>query len=182
MRTHLFPIGSSPTIMTMEDLQKIVPVWYELSLEVHEDDEAVEAWGWIQEMYAFTMAMFKAGVHNCGLEPNMMAQPPWDWDMQRYYLLHYTYGMDYTKEGVFTPGKIGEWRFDKRSWGDMPISRNLEAPPEGMKNGLVRHLINVFNEATDAIPMWDTYAKTGRVSGKEMIWDGTFGNGTSSLI
>ena len=24
--------------------------------------------------------------------------------------------MDYTKAGVFTPGKYGEWRFDKRSY------------------------------------------------------------------
>jgi hypothetical protein len=35
----------------------------------------------------------------------------------------------------------------------------------------VRHLINVINEASEAIPGWDEYAKTG--TAKE-LWDGKF--------
>jgi hypothetical protein len=67
--------------------------------------------------------------------------------------------------GEFTPGKIGQWRFDKRSWGGTPIPRNLGPPPTNMKNDLVRALINSFNEATDAIPCWDQYAAAkGKVS------------------
>lgn len=34
----------------------------------------------------------------------MMAQPPYDEKLAPFYILHYTYGMDYTLEGVFTPG------------------------------------------------------------------------------
>jgi hypothetical protein len=34
----------------------------------------------------------------------------------QYYIIHFTYGMDYTLDGVFTPGKYGQWRFDKRSY------------------------------------------------------------------
>lgn len=34
-----------------------------------------------------------------------MAQPPYDEKMDPFYILHYTYGMDYTLEGVFTPGE-----------------------------------------------------------------------------
>jgi hypothetical protein len=170
-KMHIYPIGSSPTIMTLKDLKTVVPLWYDLSLKVHEDDDAVDAWGWVQEMYAFTMAMYKAGIHDVTLLPDMMAQPPWDWMFERYTLLHYTYGMDYTLEGVFTPGVIGEWRFDKRSYGDRPIPRNLDPPPDGMTNSLVRFLIDAFNEATDAIPLWDVYEKTRRVT-PEMIWDG----------
>jgi hypothetical protein len=63
--------------------------------------------------------------------------------------------------GEFTPGKFGEWRFDKRSYSGRPIPRNLGAPPEKMDNDLVRMLINSFNEATEAIPCWDKYAETG---------------------
>ena len=37
-----------------------------------------------------------------------------------HYILHYTYGMDYTLKGQFTPGKFGEWRFDKRSYSVRP--------------------------------------------------------------
>jgi hypothetical protein len=66
--------------------------------------------------------------------------------------------------GEFTPGKYGEWRFDKRTWGGKPITRKLGDPPKNMKNDLVRALINSFNEATDAIPCWDKYAETAQVS------------------
>lgn len=50
-----------------------------------------------------------------------MAQPPWDSAMtlfngKPYYILHYTYGNDFDRDGVFTPGKIGHWRFDKRTY------------------------------------------------------------------
>lgn len=42
------------------------------------------------------------------LRSQMAAQPPWDTKMDPYYILHYTYGNDYTKEGVFTPGEGAE--------------------------------------------------------------------------
>ena len=29
-----------------------------------------------------------------------------DAELDPYYILHYTYGDDYTLEGVFTPGKV----------------------------------------------------------------------------
>lgn len=168
-KAQLYPIGSSPTMLSLKDMKKIVPIWYNISLAVHEDDEAVKAWGWVQEMYAFTMSMYLAGVKECGLYPEWMAQPPWDSDLEKFYLLHYTYGMDYKLDGTFTPGKYGEWRFDKRSYADKPLPRNLGPPPKGMQNGLVRHLIDAFNEATNAIPDWDIYEKTGKVT---KLWDG----------
>lgn len=34
-----------------------------------------------------------------------MSQPPWDEKLEPYYILHYTYGMDYTLAGEFTPGE-----------------------------------------------------------------------------
>ena len=45
--------------------------------------------------------------------------------------------MDYTLEGQFTPGKIGAWRFDKRSYAGGPPPRKLGEPPKGMTNELV---------------------------------------------
>jgi hypothetical protein len=35
----------------------------------------------------------------------------------------------------------------------------------------VRYLIRAINEASEAIPGWDEYEKTGRAS---QLWDGTF--------
>ena len=96
----------------------------------------------------------------------MMAQPPWDSNIlmapqKPFHIIHYTYGMDYKLTGEFTPGKYGEWRFDKRSYGGRPIPRHMGDPPKDMKNDLVRLLIDSFNEATAAIPCWDDYSKSG---------------------
>eukprot|EP00889_Picochlorum_renovo_P007333 jgi/Picre1/34363/NNA_001834.t1 len=133
-KARLFPIGSSPTLLSVKDMNKIAPIWYNVSLAVHEDDEAAKEWGWVQEMYAFTISMYLAGIKECGLFLDMMAQPPWDSQKDRYYILHYTYGMDYAKNGTFTPGKYGEWRFDKRSYSTTPLPRNLDPPPDGVQN------------------------------------------------
>ena len=49
-------------------------------------------------MYAFTISCFMEGVPPAALHVKMMGQPPWDTQLaDGYYLLHYTYGMDYTK-------------------------------------------------------------------------------------
>ena len=40
-------------------------------------------------------------------------------------------------EGKFTPGKYGEWRFDKRSYSTIPPPRHLGKPPPGIENELV---------------------------------------------
>ena len=88
-------------------------------------------------MYGFAISCFTQGVGPIDLHLKMMSQPPWDEKLEPYYLLHYTYGNDYTLEGEFTPGKYGAWRFDKRSYAEKPPPRNLGAPPTGMKNELV---------------------------------------------
>ena len=97
----------------------------------------MQEWGWVLEMYGFAISCFKEGVGPIDLHLKMMSQPPWDTNLDPYYLLHYTYGNDYTLEGEFTPGKFGAWRFDKRSYAQKPPPRNLGAPPAGMKNELV---------------------------------------------
>ena len=56
----------------------------------------MQAWGWVLEMYGFTLSLFKSGIEPAMLHLKMMAQPPWDTDEPwgpSYYLLHYTYGM-----------------------------------------------------------------------------------------
>jgi hypothetical protein len=58
-------------------------------------------------------------------------------------------------------GKFGAWRFDKRTYMQRPPPRHLGDPPAAMKNDMVRALINSINEATQNIPCWDDYYKTG---------------------
>ncbi|KAG1663816.1 hypothetical protein FOA52_013381 [Chlamydomonas sp. UWO 241] len=95
-------------------------------------------------------------------------QPPWDDKLdcaagKPFHVIHYTYGMDYNLEGEFTPGKYGQWRFDKRACTGRPMPRHLLDPPVNMKNELVRTLMNAFEEATVAIPCWDAYQSTGKL-------------------
>ncbi|KAI4964618.1 hypothetical protein ZWY2020_060119, partial [Hordeum vulgare] len=60
-----------------------------------EDQETDKAFGWVLEMYAYAVASALHGVQHI-LRKDFMIQ------------------------GVLTYGKIGEWRFDKRSYQDRP--------------------------------------------------------------
>jgi hydroxyproline O-arabinosyltransferase len=84
----------------------------------------------------------------------MIEVPPVDVaaEMEPFYLLHFTYGMDYTRKGVFTPGKYGEWRFDKRTYAQLPPPRHLSEPPRGMKNALV--FCRTSERAAVQLPLW----------------------------
>ncbi|KAF9615321.1 hypothetical protein IFM89_022737 [Coptis chinensis] len=59
-------------------------------------------------------------------------------------------------QGKLTYGKIGEWRFDKRSYLRGPPPRNLSLPPPGVPESVVM-LVTKVNEATANIPGWDTF-------------------------
>jgi hypothetical protein len=94
-------------------------------------------------MYGFAIGLFLGGVKHVDLYLHMMSQPPWDMNLDQspgkpFYIIHYTYGMDYKLTGEFTPGKFGDWRFDKRTYGGTPVPRQLGEPPVNMKNDLVR--------------------------------------------
>ena len=51
-------------------------------------------------------------------------------------------------------------------WRAMVYSRDAERSGSSQ----TRHLIHAINEATEAIPGWDTYVSTGRAT---QLWDGT---------
>ena len=53
---------------------------------------STQKWGWVLEMYGFTIACYKAAIQPARLHIKMMSQPPWDTKVWPYYLLHYTYG------------------------------------------------------------------------------------------
>ena len=102
--------------------------------------------------YGYTLASFKNGV-KYDLHPEFECQPPWDKDLSDFYFLHFTYGNDYTLDGKFTPGKVGEWRFDKRSYTNRFPPKNLDLPPKGVPETVVT-LIEKINEASANSPYW----------------------------
>ncbi|KAL7159012.1 hypothetical protein ABFS83_01G001000 [Erythranthe nasuta] len=150
--TNVDPIGNSPVIVGKESLRKIAPTWMNVSLAMKKDPEADKAFGWVLEMYAYAVASALHGVGNI-LYKEFMIQPPWDTAIGKAYIIHYTYGCDYDLQGKLTYGKIGEWRFDKRSYDNVWPPRNLSMPPNGVPESVVT-LVKMVNEATANIPNW----------------------------
>lgn len=146
------PIGNSPVIISKSQLQKIAPTWMNISLQMKDDPEADKAFGWVLEMYAYAVASALHGIQHV-LRKDFMIQPPWDLEVADKFLIHYTYGCDYTMKGVLTYGKIGEWRFDKRSFLLGAPPRNLPLPPPGVPESVVT-LVKMVNEATANISTW----------------------------
>jgi len=148
------PIGNSPVMLHKDDLAKVASTWHDMAVRMKTDPEADKAWGWVLEMWAYTAAAKVNDVYH-DLVPKFQAQPPWDTTLDGFYILHYTYGNDFTDKGVFTPGKIGQWRFDKRSYMGRIPPCPLKLPPEGTSSS-VRTLIEMINEACAVLPNWDT--------------------------
>lgn len=48
----------------------------------------------------------------------------------------------YLSQGKMTPGKFGEWRFDKRSYDNVWPPKNLSLPPPGVPESVVCPLLN----------------------------------------
>ncbi|KVH90270.1 hypothetical protein Ccrd_007739, partial [Cynara cardunculus var. scolymus] len=111
-----------------ESLKKIAPTWMNVSLAMKKDHEADKAFGWVLEMYAYAVSSAFHGVGN---------------------ILH----KDFMLQGKLTYGKIGEWRFDKRSFDTFYPPRNLPLPPPGVPESVVT-LVKMVNEATENIPNW----------------------------
>ncbi|KAF5938344.1 hypothetical protein HYC85_022603 [Camellia sinensis] len=129
--TNIDPIGNSPVIIGKESLKKIAPTWMNVSLAMKKDPEADKKFGWVLEMYAYAVASALHGVGNI-LYKDFMIQPPWDTEIGNKFIIHYTYGCDYDMKGKLTYGKIGEWRFDKRSYDTVWPPKNLPLPPPGV--------------------------------------------------
>lgn len=151
--TEIDPIGNSPVIIKKSILENIAPTWMNISLRMKDDPETDKAFGWVLEMYAYAVASALHGVRHT-LRKDFMIQPPWDLAVGKNFIIHYTYGCDYNMKGQLTYGKIGEWRFDKRSYLRGPPPRNLPLPPPGVPESVAR-LVKMVNEATANIPGWD---------------------------
>jgi hypothetical protein len=151
---QIAPVGSSPVFIHKDDLRRVAPVWRDVTFKIKTDPEADKEWGWVLEMYGYTIAATMVGLKH-DLRPQLQAQPPWDKSVGDFFILHFTYGNDYDEHGTFTPGKIGAWRFDKRTWMSGIPPKNLPMPPSGCDNELVKRLVEMVNEASAALPNWE---------------------------
>ena len=114
-------------------------------------------------MYGYTLAAYKLGISH-DLRPQLAAQPPWDKADRRLHLhpLHLRHGL---RLGRPNPGKIGAWRFDKRSYSHAYPPKKIPDPPKGMNNDLVRALVDAVNEASAALPDWGKWGTENVIAG-----------------
>lgn len=154
--TNVDPIGNSPVIIKKSTLQKIAPTWMNVSLRMKQDRETDKAFGWVLEMYGYAVA---SALHNVQhiLRKDFMIQPPFDLELDKKFIIHYTYGSDYTLTGKLTYGKRSDWQFDKRRYIQGPPPRNLSLPPPGVPHSVVQ-LVEMVNEASANIPGWNNEA------------------------
>ncbi|KAL6783874.1 hypothetical protein ACKKBG_A03835 [Auxenochlorella protothecoides x Auxenochlorella symbiontica] len=162
------PIGNSPVMIHKDQFASIVDLWVNTSLAIKADHEADKEFGWVQEMYAYSIASATAdgGPIRYDLHKELMIQPPWDdrlsfEDGTHIYIIHFTYGNDFSEKGAFTPGKIGAWHFDKRDYMAYYPPSDFPQPPKGCNNTAVRRLISSIGEAARSLPDWDS--KTAKV-------------------
>ncbi|GLC53212.1 hypothetical protein PLESTB_000720300 [Pleodorina starrii] len=169
---HRVPqIGNSPTFVSVEEFRALAPIWYNTTIDIYEDKEAHDAWNWVLEMYAYSLATYRAGQHvNMKVHPNMLAHPPFDkeevdFEGRPFYLLHLTYPCRFDKDGNMTDNStLAAYTFDKRDYSVKPPARNLPEPPPFVQNNLVRLIVAMVNEATENIPCWDDYVATSKVT------------------
>ena len=81
-------------------------------------------------------------------------------------LAKFTRGERAALNGSFTPGKCGEWRFDKRTYQNGIPPRDLLPPPQKCDNELVKLLIDFINEASANIKTWESFGGKNRVTNK----------------
>ncbi len=116
------PIGPSPTIIHKRMLAKIIPEWWRISIELktHEANYGDEL-GWILEMYAFAISAACLNIEfllldEFQIEPTA-ATPCSEGDLERHYIFHYTYPLEFAASGKPMPAyEVGYWSLNKRHY------------------------------------------------------------------
>ena len=141
------PVGPSPVIIHKDQLVKLAKPWYDMTIKICADGEAVQALGWVREMWGWCIAAGKLGIKHRVLEAFQYEggsignrERPLRWPVPAtpvvperpdmpYYIFHYTYGIEYSVEGLPMELQVGEWSIDKRHYMGGGPPRGLYPPP-----------------------------------------------------
>jgi len=144
------PCGPSPVLIHLPMLRRLTPEWLSLSFALKRDEEANRVFGWVLEMWGYTIAAARLGIKHYVWE-QFQTEPSSLWHTQldgAPYIYHYTFGLEYTSDGLPVTG-VGEWSLDKRHFMGYYPPRNLD-PPSGCAGAAAKTLHAMFNEASYA--------------------------------
>eukprot|EP00908_Phaeocystis_cordata_P010978 Transcript_21821.p1 GENE.Transcript_21821~~Transcript_21821.p1 ORF type:complete len:405 (-),score=125.11 Transcript_21821:109-1323(-) len=144
------PVGPSPAMMHVDNLRKLAPLWYDLSVKMKADREADAAFGWMLEMWGYAVAAARLGVkHFVWQQLQIEPSAAWHQDVkaQDPYIYHYTFGVEYNVDGTPVVGGKGAWSLDKRNYYSAAPPRRLSAPPDCAQE-CAWEWRRLFNEAT----------------------------------
>jgi hypothetical protein len=174
--TAIQPVGPSPLIIRKEDLARVTPLWLNLSLALKLDPDADARFGWVLEMWGYSIAAAAIGIRHTlirsfQLEPGGGSA---GLSLDDGFIFHYTYGIELDSSGRGVGG-IGEWSLDKRHYGGAYPPRELAMPPR--RGGIIPHipgewLTTAFNEATAGISSWPATKALGTYGWRRVAGDG----------
>ena len=140
------PCGPSPVLIHLPLLRRLTPHWLKLSFQLKRDREADKVFGWVLEMWGYTLASSRLGIRHLvwqdfQTEPSSLWHTQLDGDPHIY---HYTFGLEFTSDGLPVTS-IGEWSLDKRHFMSSYPPR-LQEPPACAGKAAVT-LTSLLNEA-----------------------------------
>eukprot|EP00891_Asterochloris_glomerata_P005594 jgi/Astpho2/5594/e_gw1.00079.269.1_t len=152
------PVGNAPVMLHKSSLLTMAEPWYNLSLRMKRDPACEEAFGWILEMYAFAITASQLQPPlQIDLHPEFQLQPPWDQELsvrgKPAYILHFTYGLDFTPEGTACYGTLSDIHWDKRDYTTLYPPRNATWPPSIQHTAARKHL-ELIAEAAAHLEHW----------------------------
>mmetsp|Transcript_648 Transcript_648/g.2363 ORF Transcript_648/g.2363 Transcript_648/m.2363 type:complete len:326 (+) Transcript_648:964-1941(+) len=126
--------GPCPVIIAGEDFRKLAPVFSEVVNATAHDQAAIAEFGWTRDMFAWDIAVIKAGMRQQCVSPppaGFFSQPPHDQVLGPASILHFTWGTQIIQKDT----KEMLWQWDKRQYSP---SRTGPIPlPPKWKPGLV---------------------------------------------
>lgn len=154
--------GCSPTLMRVEQWQRVTPVWERITAQIETDEEAKKALEWVREMYAFSVA---AALERIPLDMQLppesvtMIQPPADHNVGKAHLMHYTWG------SVFNDANGTKlWEFDKRQYTE-PVHEKtvpkLTLPPPFEEGWKLQDDVAITKDLYDVVVLMITTMNAG---------------------
>ncbi|KAJ9529755.1 hypothetical protein QJQ45_014533, partial [Haematococcus lacustris] len=126
--------GPAPALLRFSELEVVAPEWERVTALIEEDKAAVDALGWVREMYAWDVALaLHPDVKMLTQEPYesvLLVQPPHEDHLGNASMCHYTWG------AIYNDSSSTVWRWEKRDYTALKDALkvpHLAMPPEPFK-------------------------------------------------